>query len=69
VERMRFALVVPMPVTREVLLVEKQQGPIVETATEARQAKFGPSILLVLLVSVGSVAAMLGAVWFVLFRT
>ena len=54
---------------REVSLVEKEQGRIVETATEARQAEFGPSILLVLLVSVGSAAAMLGAVWFVLFRT
>jgi hypothetical protein len=55
--------------TREVLLVEKEQGRIVETAIEARQAERGPSILLVLIVSVGSAAAMLGAVWFVFFRT
>jgi hypothetical protein len=55
--------------TREVSLVEKEQGCIVETATEARQAEPGPSILLVLIVSVVSAAAMLGAVWFVFFRT
>jgi hypothetical protein len=65
VEQMRFALVVPTPMTREVSLVEKEQGCIVETATEARQAEPGPSILLVLIVSVVSAAAMLGAVWFV----
>jgi hypothetical protein len=69
VEQMRFALVVPTPMTREVSLVEKEQGRIVETATEARQAEPGPSILLVLIVSVVSAAAMLGAVWFVFFRT
>jgi hypothetical protein len=50
-------------------LVEKKQGRIVETATEARQAEPGPSILLVLIVSIGSAVAMLGAVWFFLFRT
>jgi cobalamin biosynthesis Mg chelatase CobN len=69
VEQMRLALVVPTPMTREVSLVEKEQGRIVETATEARQAEPGPSILLVLIVSVVSAAAMLGAVWFVFFRT
>jgi hypothetical protein len=47
----------------------KKQGRIVEAAAEARQAEPGPSILLVLIVSVGSAAAMLGAVRFVFFRT
>ena len=50
--------------TRELLLVEKEQGRIVE----ARQAERGPRIPLVPIVSVGSAAAMLGAVGFVFFE-
>lgn len=50
-------------------MVEKQKSPIVETATEARQAEPGPSIFLVLIVSVVLAATFLGAVWFVFFKT
>jgi hypothetical protein len=46
-----------------------QDGRIVETPTEARQAEPGPSILLVLIVSVVLAATFLGAVWFIFFRT
>jgi hypothetical protein len=53
----------------EVSVVEKQQGRIVETSTEARQAEPGPSILLLLIVSVVLAAMILGGVWFVFFRT
>jgi cobalamin biosynthesis Mg chelatase CobN len=49
--------------------VEKQKGRIVETATEARQAEPGPSIFLVLIVSVVLAATFLGVVWFVFFKT
>jgi hypothetical protein len=42
---------------------------IVETATEARQAEPGPSILLLLLVSTALAVLILGVVWFVFFRT
>jgi cobalamin biosynthesis Mg chelatase CobN len=48
---------------------KKNQGRIVETATEARQAEPGPSILLILIVSVVLAVAVLGALWFIFFRT
>jgi cobalamin biosynthesis Mg chelatase CobN len=50
-------------------MAEKNQGRIVETATEARQAEPGPSILLILIVSVVLAVAVLGALWFIFFRT
>jgi len=49
--------------------MEKREGRIVETATEARQAEPGPSILYLLVVSVSLVVIILGGVWFVFFRT
>jgi hypothetical protein len=49
--------------------MEKRDGRIVETPTEARQAEPGPSILVLLVVSVSLAALILGAVWFVFFRT
>jgi hypothetical protein len=50
------------------MAVEKH-GVIVETATEARQAEPGPSILFLLLVSVSVAVVALAIVWFVFFRT
>jgi hypothetical protein len=42
---------------------------VVETATEARQAEPGPSILVVLITSVVLAIIFLGTLWFVFFRT
>ena len=39
-------------------MAERQDGQIVETATEARQAEPGPSIFMVL-----------GGIWFMFFKT
>ena len=50
-------------------MVEKEQGRIVETPTEARQAEPGPSILMLLIVSVALAVLLLGIVWFIFFRT
>jgi hypothetical protein len=47
----------------------KKHGIIVETPTEARQAERGPSVLLLLVVSTCLAVLILGAVWFVFFRT
>jgi hypothetical protein len=49
--------------------MEKRDGRIVETPTEARQAEPGPSILLLLVVSVSLAVVILGAIWFLFFRT
>jgi hypothetical protein len=53
----------------EVLVVRREQGRIVETPTEARQAEPGPSILLLLIVSVVLAAIIMGGVWFVFYKT
>jgi hypothetical protein len=50
-------------------MATKQQGHIVETATEARQGERGPSVLALLTVSTGLAILILGIVWFVFFRT
>ena len=50
-------------------MATKKDGQIVETPTEARQAEPGPSILLVLNVSVALAAILLSVVWFIFFRT
>jgi hypothetical protein len=50
-------------------MANKRQRPIVETATEARQAERGPSVLALLTVSLGLAMLLLGIVWFVFFRT
>ena len=47
----------------------KQKEQIVESATEARQAEPGPSVLALLTVSTGLAVLILGIVWFVFFRT
>jgi hypothetical protein len=46
-----------------------KHGVITETATEARQAEPGPSVLLLLTISTGLAVVILGFVWFVFFRT
>ena len=50
-------------------MARKQRGQIVETATEARQAKPGPTVLALLIISTGLAIVILGVVWFVFFRT
>jgi hypothetical protein len=49
-------------------MVAKQDGRIVETPTEARQAEPGASILLVFNVSIALAAIVLSVVWFIFFR-
>jgi hypothetical protein len=50
-------------------MATRQQGRIVETPTEARQAEPGPSVLALLAASTGLAILVLGVVWFVFFRT
>jgi len=50
-------------------MATRQQRPIVETSTEARQAEPGPSVLALLTVSTGLAVLILGVLWFVFFRT
>ncbi len=50
-------------------MVEKKHGIIIETATEAQQAEPGPSILMLLLISISLAVVILGLVWSVFFRT
>ena len=49
-------------------MATREDGRIVETSTEARQAEPGPSVLALLTVSVGLAILILGVVWFVFFR-
>jgi hypothetical protein len=51
------------------MMVVKKHGVIIETSTEARQAEPGPSVLLLLVVSLSIAVIVLGLVWFVFFRT
>jgi hypothetical protein len=46
----------------------KKDGVIIETPTEARQAEPGPSVLLLLVVSLGIAVITLALVYFVFFR-
>jgi hypothetical protein len=50
-------------------MATRRNGQIVETATEARQAEPGPSILALLVASTGLAILVLGAIWLVFFRT
>ena len=50
-------------------MASNKDGRIVETPTEARQAEPGPSILVILIVSVVLAAIVLGAVWVFFFQT
>ena len=49
-------------------MVKKKHGVTIETPMEARQAEPGPSILLLLVVSVSIAAIALAGIWFVFFR-
>jgi hypothetical protein len=53
----------------EATMATREHGRIVETPTEARQAKPGPSVLALRSVSTGLAVLILAVVWFVLFRT
>jgi hypothetical protein len=50
-------------------MATKENGQIVETATEARQAEPGPSVLALLTMSTGLAVLLMAVVWFVFFRT
>jgi hypothetical protein len=53
----------------EISVVEDDQGRIVETAIEARQAERGPGILSLLVISIVLAVSILGVLWFIFFRT
>jgi hypothetical protein len=53
----------------EGIMATREEHQIVETATEARQAEPGPSVLALLTISTGLAVLILGVVWFVFFRT
>jgi hypothetical protein len=53
----------------EASMATRQQRQTVETPTEARQAGLWPSVLALLVVSTGLAVLILGALWFVFFRT
>ncbi|WP_168212865.1 MULTISPECIES: hypothetical protein [unclassified Bradyrhizobium] len=50
-------------------MATQRHDQIIETATEARQAEPGPSVLALLTVSTGLAVLILGVVWFVLLHT
>ncbi|MCP2132688.1 hypothetical protein [Bradyrhizobium ottawaense] len=49
--------------------MRKKHGIIIETPMEARQAEPGPSILVLLVISVSVAVIGMAVVWFVFFRT
>jgi hypothetical protein len=51
------------------MMVVKKHGVIIETPTEARQAEPGPSVLLLLVVSLSIAVIVMALVWFAYFRT
>ncbi len=57
------------PEQSEDAMATKQNGHIVESATEARQGEPGPSVLALLSMSIGLAVIILAIVWFVFFRT
>jgi hypothetical protein len=54
---------------KDTIMAKLEDGRIVETPTEARSAERGPSILVLLTVSVVLAVVMMGAVWTVFFKT
>jgi hypothetical protein len=50
-------------------MATRRHDQIIETATEARQAEPGPSVLALLVVSTGLAILILGVIWFAFFRT
>ena len=51
------------------MAAKRENGRIVETATEARQAEPGRSVFLILVISLALALATLGALGFWFFRT
>jgi hypothetical protein len=51
------------------VMAKSENGRIVETPTEARQAEPGPNVLLVLAISTIVAIGVLTCVWIVFFRT
>jgi hypothetical protein len=49
-------------------MAERKDGRIVETPTEARQAEPGPSVLMLLGISLVLAIVVLGAVWLIYFH-
>lgn len=47
----------------------KENGQIVETPTEARQAEPGVSVFMLLAVSTGLAVLLMGGIWLFFFRT
>ena len=50
-------------------MAKLENDRIVETATEARQGERGPTMLVVLAISVGLAVLILGALWMIFFRS
>jgi hypothetical protein len=50
-------------------MATRQHDRIIETATEARQAEPGPSVLALLTASTGLAVLILGIIWFAFFRS
>lgn len=50
-------------------MATREQDRIVETPTEARQGERGPTVLALLVISIGLAVLILGIAWFVFFRT
>jgi hypothetical protein len=57
------------PQGSEGTMATREHDQIVETATEARQAEPGPSVLALLTISTSLAVLILAVVWFVFFRT
>jgi hypothetical protein len=49
-------------------MYKTDEGRIVESPREARQAEPGPSVLAVLVISVALAAIILGGMWLIFFR-
>ena len=50
-------------------MAKLENGRIVETPTEARQAERGPTVLVLLSVSLALTVVILAGVWMIFFRT
>jgi hypothetical protein len=48
---------------------KREDGQIVETATEVRQGERGPSVLTLLIVSVAIALVAMAVIWIVFFKT
>jgi hypothetical protein len=49
-------------------MATRKNSEIIESATEARQAEPGPSVLAMLAISTGLALLILGLIWFVFFH-